>query len=202
LWLLPMSRPDRTSGIFLIVAAAAVGILLVFVPPKVLDQYEKIKQLGPPWIYFYLALVGTGLAILVTLTCMIGVKLWRETRKKAARQARTAKDPSELSAAEKQQEVADNLAAVDELQSGGELPADIKRKLQNLVAGVEQKRTSQKLEIVAFGTISSGKSSLLNALAGRDAFATDPRGGTTQERLELPWFGEDRVLLVDTPGLG
>src|SRR5215471_17635339 len=75
LWLLPMSRPDRTSGIFLIVAAAAVGILLVFVPPKVLDQYEKIKQLGPPWIYFYLALVGTGLAILVTLTCMIGVKL-------------------------------------------------------------------------------------------------------------------------------
>jgi len=197
-----MSRPDRTSGIFLIVAAAAVGILLVFVPPKVLDQYEKIKQLGPPWIYFYLALVGTGLAILVTLTCMIGVKLWRETRQKAARQARTAKDPSELSAAEKRQEVADNLAAVDELQSGGELPADIKRKLQNLVAGVEQKRTNQKLEIVAFGTISSGKSSLLNALAGRDAFATDPRGGTTQERLELPWSGEDRVLLVDTPGLG
>src|SRR5439155_20975396 len=45
-------------------------------------------------------------------------------------------------------------------------------------------------------------SSLLNALAGRDVFQTDPRGGTTQERLEIPWPGDDRVVLVDTPGLG
>ena len=65
-----------------------------------------------------------------------------------------------------------------------------------------KRKAAQKLEIVAFGTISSGKSSLLNALAGRDAFQTDPRGGTTQQRLEIPWPGDDRVLLVDTPGLG
>ena len=197
-----MSRPRSTNGVFLIVAAAAVGILLVYVPPKVLEQYERIKQLGPPWIYFYVALVGTGLAILVTLSCLIVIKLWRETRRKEAQQSRSAKDPSELSAAEKQQEVTDNLAAVDDLGQGGEFSADVKRRLQDLVAGVEQKRASQKLEIVAFGAISSGKSSLLNALADRDAFATDPRGGTTQERLELPWPGDDRVLLVDTPGLG
>ena len=82
------------------------------------------------------------------------------------------------------------------------MPDDVRRQLQSLVARVEEKRASQKLEIVAFGTISSGKSSLLNALAGRDVFQTDPRGGTTQQRLEIPWPGEDRVLLVDTPGLG
>src|SRR4051812_5212695 len=71
-----------------------------------------------------------------------------------------------------------------------------------LVDRAQSKQSAHKLEIVAFGTISSGKSSLLNALAGRDVFQTDPRGGTTQERLEIPWPGDDRVTLVDTPGLG
>src|SRR5439155_16196950 len=103
---------------------------------------------------------------------------------------------------EKQREVADNLAAVGQLHATAELPDDLRRQLRSLVARVEEKQAGQKLEIVAFGTISSGKSSLLNALAGRDAFQTDPRGGTTQERLEIPWPGDDRVLLVDTPGLG
>ncbi|MCP4095420.1 MAG: hypothetical protein GY748_04160, partial [Planctomycetaceae bacterium] len=55
---------------------------------------------------------------------------------------------------------------------------------------------------VAFGTISSGKSSVLNLLAGRDVFATNIRGGTTVTRNEIPWPGMDKVILVDTPGLG
>jgi small GTP-binding protein len=197
-----MSRSRRTDGIFLIVALAAVGVLLVYVPPKVLELYERIKVVGPPWTYIFFALVGTGAAILATLSCMIAVKLWRATRDKAARKSRGAKDPSQLSASEKEQEVADNLAAVEELRSQGELPADVRQKLETLVSAVEVKQASQKLEIVAFGTISSGKSSLLNALAGRDAFQTDPRGGTTQQRLEIPWPGDDQVRLVDTPGLG
>ncbi|MCA9269288.1 MAG: GTP-binding protein, partial [Planctomycetales bacterium] len=67
---------------------------------------------------------------------------------------------------------------------------------------VEAKTENQTLEIVAFGAISSGKSSLLNALAGRDFFATDLRGGTTLVRNEIPWPGDNTVRLVDTPGLG
>ena len=63
------------------------------------------------------------------------------------------------------------------------------------------KRETQTLQIVAFGTISSGKSSLLNALAGRDVFRTEVSGGTTTARGEVPWPGMDRVILVDTPGL-
>ena len=65
----------------------------------------------------------------------------------------------------------------------------------------QQKQTRQRLEIVAFGTISSGKSALLNALAGREAFATDVLGGTTAARCEIPWPDADSVVLVDTPGL-
>jgi len=197
-----MSRFRVSNGMLLIVALAALGFLLVYVPPKVVEQYERAKALGPPYTYFYLAMVGTGAAILVLLAGAIAWKLWRATRDKAARRIRGAKNPSQLSADEQAREVTDNLATVDDLQDRAELPDDVRRQLQALVSRVEEKQTSQKLEIVAFGTISSGKSSLLNALAGRDAFQTDPRGGTTRERLEIPWPGNDRTLLVDTPGLG
>src|SRR6185437_10984649 len=119
----------------------------------------------------------------VLLTGAILVKLWQATRDKNARLARGAKNPSQLSAADQQREFADNLAAVEALRARSGLPEDVQRQLQSLLAQAQQKQAAQKLEIVAFGTISSGKSSLLNALAGRDAFQTDPRGGTTQERL-------------------
>jgi hypothetical protein len=42
---------------------------------------------------------------------------------------------------------------------------------------------------------------VLNALAGRDVFRTEAKGGTTISRNEIPWPGNDRVCLVDTPGL-
>src|SRR4029078_11529677 len=68
---------------------------------------------------------------------------------------------------------------------------------------LEAKRQSQQLEIVAFGTISSRKSSLLNALAGSSVFQTNVVGGTTTTRSEIPWAAAaaDHIVLVDTPGL-
>ncbi len=197
-----MSRLRTTNGLLLIILLAAIGFGLIYVPTKVVEWYDRVKGLGPPYTYFYWGMVGTGGAILILLTCGIVIKLWQATRQKNARLARGAKNPSQLTAAEQQREFADNLAAVEALRARSGLPEDVQRQLQSLLAKAQDKQAAQKLEIVAFGTISSGKSSLLNALAGRDAFQTDPRGGTTQERLELPWPGDDRVLLVDTPGLG
>jgi uncharacterized protein len=197
-----MPRLRSANGVFLIVLLAAIGFLLIYVPTKVLELYDRVKGLGPPYIYLYWGLVGAGAAILLVLTIGIISKLWYSTREKNARASRAASNPSALSPADQQREVADNLAAVEELRDRSALPAEVQGQLRSLVARAQQKHAAQKLEIVAFGTISSGKSSLLNALAGRDAFQTDPRGGTTQERLEMPWPGDDRVLLVDTPGLG
>jgi len=79
--------------------------------------------------------------------------------------------------------------------------AEMRQAIRHSVADLEAKRASQKLDIVVFGTVSSGKSSLLNALAERDVFASDVRGGTTQMRSDVPWPGDDRVVLCDTPGL-
>lgn len=197
-----MSRLRSSNGILIVVLLAALGVLLVYVPNKVIELYDRVKGLGAPYIYFYWAMVGTGAAILLLLGGTVLYQLWRATRDKARRRERTSKNPSELSLTDQEREVADNLAAVQSLQEGSGLTDRLRQQLQSLVSRVEEKQTAQKLEIVAFGTISSGKSSLLNALAGEDKFQTDLRGGTTTHRLEIPWANNDQVLLVDTPGLG
>jgi len=80
------------------------------------------------------------------------------------------------------------------------LPADVRQPIRRSLEALQTKLERQTLEIVAFGTVSGGKSSVLNALAGRDVFRTDPKGGTTVTRNEIPWPGTDKVVLVDTPG--
>ncbi len=197
-----MPQFRTTTGIFLIVALAALGIALVWIPPQLVAQYEQVKQYGPTATTLYFGLVGLGAAILLGITGTVTWQLWRTTRNKAASRQRQAKNPSQLTADEKRRAVAENIAAVDDLQTDPAADGALRRELESLVSKVEEKQAAQTLEIVAFGTISSGKSSLLNALAGRDVFATDPRGGTTTRRQEIPWPGDDQVLLVDTPGLG
>jgi predicted GTPase/uncharacterized protein (DUF697 family) len=197
-----MTASRWSERVLLLVVLAAVGVLLVWVPPQLVAQYERVRDWGPRYAYLYLGIVGTGAAILLGLTAAVFWKLWSATRTKHAQKARQAKNASQLSAAEQRREVADNLAAVGDLQADAAISNEVRRELVELALKVERKQESHKLEIVAFGTVSSGKSSLLNARAGREAFQTDPRGGTTNQRQEVPWPGDDRVLLVDTPGLG
>ena len=79
---------------------------------------------------------------------------------------------------------------------------DLQSEIDPLVQDLEEKNREKKLEIVAFGSISSGKSSVLNLLAGRDAFRTDAKGGTTMSRNEIPWPGQDKVFLGRYAGPG
>jgi small GTP-binding protein len=108
-----------------------------------------------------------------------------------------------MSSAQRARELGDNLAAGKEYAGGEGVSPQMRAEIEAAVADLEAKRKSQRLEIVAFGTVSSGKSSLLNALAGRDVFRTNIIGGTTVARSEIPWVAvaTDSVVLIDTPGL-
>ena len=56
---MPASR--WSERVLLLLALAAVGVLLVWVPPQLVEQYEKVRGWGNPiYGYLYLALVGTG----------------------------------------------------------------------------------------------------------------------------------------------
>jgi hypothetical protein len=129
-------------------------------------------------------------------------KLWGASLMKRMRRERRNQNPSQLSTAQKSQEIEENLEHVRSLAEQQATDVNLRQEIDPLVQELLAKREQQTLEIVAFGTISSGKSSILNLLAGREVFATDVRGGTTTDRREIDWPGLDRVILVDTPGLG
>lgn len=194
--------PRRFANQFLMLAMLAViGFLLVYIPPQALNQVDRMFKVSPWLGYAYVTVITVGAVLFLVSSIWMVAKLYLRTRAKNKKKERRSRNPSELTAKEREHEIDENLAAIETLQadeSGGEL----RRQLDPLVQKMESKREAQRFEIVAFGTISSGKSSLLNALAGREIFQTDARGGTTTRRGEIDWPGRDQLILVDTPGLG
>lgn len=196
-----MPENRTTTGIFLVIVLAVVGYILWTMPHQLVDGYVKAKELSPWAGYVYLFVVGFGGLLLSTLLIAILLHIWKNTRQKSSERARRNLSPSEMSAADRQQEFTDNLATGREFVDGGRISPALRAQLVKSIEELEAKRHEQQLEIVAFGTISSGKSSLLNALAGRPVFRTNVVGGTTSTRSEIPWPAGDRITLVDTPGL-
>lgn len=196
-----MSWKQSFSGLIFLVAAAVCGLALIWLPDWLARQYQFATSMGQVWGTVYLVVIGCGVALLAVSTISIVWKLWGRSIAKRLRRARRNKNPSELTVDQMQRETEENLGAIDDLKrsAGG---ASLAQEMNPLVEQLQRKRQQQTLEIVAFGTISGGKSSVLNALAGQDLFATDVRGGTTTRRSEIPWDRLDKVILVDTPGLG
>jgi small GTP-binding protein len=194
-----MSSSRTTTGIFLVVLLAVIGYVLVTLPPRLVEGFHQAAQMSRWAGYIYIAVVSFGALLLSGLLMSILIHIWRNTRQKSADRQRRNLSPSEMSAGQQQQEFADNLAAGRDF--AGTVSPELRAVIGATIAELEAKRHSQQLEIVAFGTISSGKSSLLNALAGRSVFRTNVVGGTTATRSEIDWPVGDRVVLVDTPGL-
>ncbi len=93
-----------------------------------------------------------------------------------------------------------------ELIDDSRLPAGVRESLANDYVAVEamlEKLEHGHLHIAAFGRVSTGKSSLLNALIGEDVFTVSPLHGETKQSSMQPWNEIDAggVFLIDTPGL-
>lgn len=196
---MPESR--TTTGIFLVIVLAVVGYVLWTMPHQLVDGFTKARELSPWAGYIYLTVVGIGGLLLAALLISILLHIWKNTRRKSAESARRNLNPSQMSQAERSQELAENLEVGRAYARGDRVSPELRAEITAAVDLLESKRETRRLEIAAFGTISSGKSSLLNALAGREAFRTNVVGGTTGSRSEIPWPAGDRVALVDTPGL-
>ena len=181
---------------------AAIGFMLIYAPSLLYRQYEAAKNLGSFWGTLYAIFVGSGCVILAAISGWIIWKMWASTLRKRKKKRQQSRDPSQMSFGERKAEVQQNLEEAANIKNDPNITSELREEIVPLIEWIEEKQEEQRLEIVAFGTISSGKSSLMNSLAGRDVFHTDLKGGTTVERNEIPWPGMDRVMLVDTPGLG
>lgn len=90
-----------------------------------------------------------------------------------------------------------------------EVAARARRPLEQLRQGmvstlgeVRGERVREGFRIALVGAPNAGKSSLLNALAGRDAAIVTPIPGTTRDVIEVPAvLGGYKTLLADTAGL-
>jgi len=189
------------SGMMLVILAAVFGLALVYLPNWIVSNYQLAASLGSFWGWLYLILVGTGGLLVLGSAAWTVWKLWGTSIAKRRKTIMRNKNPSQLSQQQQSSEIDENLSQVEQLGQRSSQDAT-QENLQRLLEEFERKRVVQTLEIVVFGTISSGKSSILNMLAGQDVFATHIVGGTTVQRNEIPWPGFDRVVLVDTPGLG
>ncbi|MEW4564122.1 DUF697 domain-containing protein [Bremerella sp. JC770] len=196
-----MPQPWKNQGLGLIVLLVLVGLAMIYVPGWIADIIREGNDLGPigKWIYF--STVGLGAALLLGLA---GWGLWTlviaKIRKERRREMRN-RNPNELSPDQRRAELKENLESISDLRDEM-ADGDFRDTVDPMIDRIEEKLEGGNLEIIAFGTISSGKSSLLNALAGRDAFSTDVVGGTTVRRNKVEWPGNNKVQLIDTPGLG
>ncbi|WP_431469193.1 tRNA uridine-5-carboxymethylaminomethyl(34) synthesis GTPase MnmE [Sphingosinithalassobacter sp. LHW66-3] len=89
--------------------------------------------------------------------------------------------------------------------SASTLPARAARLASEIEAAVARppvERLRDGLHIVLAGPPNAGKSTLLNALAGREAAIVSPQAGTTRDRIEIPVVRDGTAyVLTDTAGL-
>ncbi len=93
-----------------------------------------------------------------------------------------------------------------ELINDSRLPEGVRESLVHdyeAVAGMLEKLEHGHLHLSVFGRVSTGKSSLLNALIGESVFSVSPLHGETRFSSMQPWNKVDAggVYLIDTPGL-
>jgi GTP-binding protein Era len=97
-------------------------------------------------------------------------------------------------------------ASLRELIEDARLPAGVRESLAHDYDAVEamlDKLEHGHLHLAVFGRVSTGKSSLLNALIGETAFSVSPLHGETRQSSMQAWKEVEAggVFLIDTPGL-
>ena len=97
-------------------------------------------------------------------------------------------------------------ASLSDLVNDRRLPAGVRDALSHdydAVQAMLEKIEHGHLHLSVFGRVSTGKSSLLNALIGEDRFSVSPIHGETRYSSMQAWTEEEAggVYLIDTPGL-
>ncbi len=122
---------------------------------------------------------------------------WRWSKKPATTDDDPDRDADHLTLARE---------SLRELINDTRLPAGVRESLAQdyeAVQGMLDKLEHGHIHLAVFGRVSTGKSSLLNALIGEEAFAVSPLHGKTRRSAMQAWDEVESggVFLIDTPGL-
>lgn len=183
-----MNKPRLPLRLILF-AALAVGTVFVlgFIVATLNNLLEFFERVGALPLWLRAPLIALGAALLIGA----GWALWRLARPASPRALATAPAPvSRVQVHER----------IDALRERHADTAALEAELVEL----DRRHDSGDLHVALFGEISSGKSSLIRALAPHVATDIDVRGGTTRQvghhRGTLPDGRE--LILADVPGSG
>ena len=179
--------PRSTAFRLFLAAVVLVGMLVLLAVMLSAAQFSlslwQQLQTAPAWVLVLIAAVTS---------LMLGFGIWLSWR--IVRPARTREDVAAgpLTEAELQAHLEAATAAGIDVESA-------RRELEELA----RRRELEIIHLALFGEISSGKSSLINALLPGASVETDVIGGTTTTIQYYHWQREsgDEVVLVDVPGL-
>ncbi|MGV6827382.1 MAG: GTPase [bacterium] len=177
-----MASPTRSLMILAVSVLALLGLLVLLLLTDTLLNIQQNLQHAPDWV-MYLVLSGFGLFILVA-----GWALIRLSRPPVQPRSRVSAPPSEAEIEQR-------------LQSASEQQLDVTAALTEMKQ-LRERQEAGEIHIAVFGEISSGKSSLIQALIPTATLDTAVTGGTTRTLDHYTWTSAagDKLILTDMPG--
>ena len=132
-------------------------------------------------------------------------KTWQKWRSKSTSDSSIDDEFDELSDQKTDSATNKTLDSLHQLLDDKHIPSSVRMQLGEEYQQVQQlvdKLENQQVHIVVFGKVSSGKSSLLNALLGQSTFATSPLHGETKAQKNINWdqYNDQNMVVIDTPG--
>jgi hypothetical protein len=171
--------PRRFRLLLAALAFAALAWLLFAAAERALALAQRFLQL-PTWLQWTL---GAGLSVFALAGLAV---LWWLFGPRRRRRPVAAPDRGSLE------------QRIDQLQTRGADTGALTAELGEL----DRRRASARVYAALFGEISTGKSTLIRALAPHAAAASDARGGTTRQVLHADGQLPDgrTLVLADVPG--
>jgi small GTP-binding protein len=190
-----MSLPKLLA---LVAALTVVLGLMIWLVNSIYQLYINIAWSAPPLLAnVVVLLLILLLALLITVFIYYGVMFWRSQNQPKRRKPKIKLPEAKTEAA------AENLRAVKKQVK--QIEDEVSRQaLLSRSREIETNLSRGNLQVVIFGTGSSGKTSLINALMGRMVGKVSAPMGTTEvgETYELKLKGLEReILITDTPGI-
>lgn len=177
-------------GVVLALIALALAAWLVV---SISDLYDRLERVS---VYLAAGTVGAIILLAATLGVVSARLLWKLGRDDRPPPAAKAPTDVIIAANVQAEQAAANVARVGDPEA--------RRRLETQLKDWSADREARRFHVVVFGTGSSGKTTLINALLGREVGATEAVMGTTKagEFHTHTVKGVDGELrLTDTPGL-
>ncbi len=189
------------ARILLIVLVIGFGWGTLTTAPKIAEQYRGMRESGDAMALPFLGIVGIG-ALLVLAG--VGYAGWLIRRELASPKVKRHRKIENMTDGEIARETKRHIRRAEKAQQSPSVSGPIspqQRELRDELRNLDRKSNECTLEVIVFGAINGGKSSLLNALCGQNRFATDVVGGATTQSSEISFPGKGKIVLRDTPGL-